>query len=88
MKWLIKVMMWLLNLCLWPFTNWAIEVENNAPKCCGEKTEFKGHYIGLFQETFFYQCGVCWAMFAVSPLQRPSLKHLWRVIFQQNTKVA
>ncbi len=82
MNMLLKIVGSLIVWCLFPVSNWIVEVENASPVCCDEKAEFRGHQISLFHEVFHYQCLICKKTFVVhNPQKGIALRHLWFLIF-------
>ncbi len=81
-----RVIIAIITLAIFPIVNWLTEVDNAAPDCCGDKTEFRGSPTSLSGEMLFYQCSLCKKTFNIlNPHNGIGLGYLWRLIFMNKT---
>lgn len=90
MKWfidkLVRLLQFFIALTLFSAINFFVEVDTQAPQCCGRKADFTGSHISLFSEKLFYQCPQCKKIFVLENQHKGiSLKQYfsraWRLIY-------
>ena len=79
-----KILEFIIKISLFPIANWLVEVDNQAPMCCGNKTDFVGSHTSLWNEGLFYQCDVCKKVTTITNEHKGiNLGQFWRALIQR-----